>query len=173
MKLVNWVRFSWDLTQLPALHLALPDHYQIQAGTVEDEKEVRKVIASSFALDSSWGDAMHEITGMIDGWMTHAFDVPETTCLVLRHGVRIIGATLLAPEHETESHLAPGPCILMEYRNRGLGTILLHEALLRLQRAGLERAVAIAKENVPASKFLYPKFEGAASPSDFTPLLAA
>ena len=43
----------------------------------------------------------------------------------------------------------------------------------RLREAGLTQAAGVAKENVPASKFLYPKFNATSSPYDFTPLVPA
>ncbi|MDQ3414318.1 MAG: hypothetical protein M3480_04985 [Verrucomicrobiota bacterium] len=84
----------------------------------------------------------------------------------------MIGAAILIPGLARENHLSPGPCILMEYRNRCFGTALLGESLLRLQQAGLSRAAAVTKGNAPVAKFLYPKFNGILTPGD-TPLLAA
>jgi len=76
------------------------------------------------------------------------------------------------PDAAAEDQLAPGPCVQMEYRNRGLGTALLAEALRRLQEAGLPRASTIARSNGPVARFLYPKFAGAVVPGN-SPLLAA
>jgi ribosomal protein S18 acetylase RimI-like enzyme len=61
----------------------------------------------------------------------------------------------------------------MEYRNRGFGTRLLEQALTRLREAGITQASGVAKENVPVSKFLYPKFNATSEPYDFTPLVPA
>ncbi len=78
----------------------------------------------------------------------------------------------MLPDPSAENHLSPGPCVLMEYRNRGLGTALLGESLRQLREAGLSRAAALTKSNAPVAKFLYPKFNGVLTPGD-TPLLAA
>ena len=174
MKLVQWVRFTWDLDKLPPHRAALPAHYHFGAATRTDEKELRTVITRSFAHDTSWGDAIHEVNGMIDGWLERAFE-PENggVCLALRHGLRIIGVAILIPDSLAENHLSPGPCILMEYRNRGLGTALLGESLHKLREAGLSRVVALAKSNAPVAKFLYPKFNGTPTSGDTKPLLAA
>jgi GNAT superfamily N-acetyltransferase len=173
MKLVQWVRFTWDLDTLPLLGVALPEHYHFVAATGADEKELRAVIGRSFAHDTSWGDAIHEVNDMIEGWLSQAFE-PEDggICLSLRHGLRMIGASILIPASAAENHLSPGPCVLMEYRNRGLGTALLGESLRRLHEAGLSRATAHTKSNAPVAKFLYPKFNGTLTPGD-SPLLAA
>ncbi len=173
MKLVQWVRFSWDLDKLPPLTDSLPRHYSFTDATRADERDLRLVIGRSFAHDTAWGDAIHEVDAMVDGWLEQAF-APEKggLCLALRHGLRMIGATMLVPEPASVNHLAPGPCVLMEYRNRGLGTALLGESLRRLHEAGLSRAAALTKHNAPVAKFLYPKFNGVLLPGD-APLLAA
>ncbi|MEO6872419.1 MAG: GNAT family N-acetyltransferase, partial [Chthoniobacterales bacterium] len=123
--------------------------------------------------DSSWGEAIHEVNNLLDGWLARAFD-PENQvqCLTLRHGGRIIGALILNSDPSSENHLSPGPCVVLEYRNRGLGAALLGEALRVLREAGLTRARARAKVNSPVARFLYSKFNGTSAPDD-KPLLAA
>jgi predicted N-acetyltransferase YhbS len=173
MKLVQWVRFNWDLDTLPAPGVLLPEHYHFATIGPTEEKELRALITRSFAHDSSWGDAIHEVNALVAGWLERAFD-PEKSglCLALQHGTRMIGATILVPDPVAEDHLAPGPCVQMEYRNRGLGTALLWESLRQLREAGLTRAVAVAKSNGPVARYLYPKFNGTLVPGT-SPLLAA
>ena len=172
MKLVQWVRFTWDLDQLP-VPASLPEHYHFAPASRAEEKELRAVISRAVAHDTSWGDAIHEVNSMMQGWLDHAFE-PESNgiCLALRHGSRIIGTSILVPNPAAEDHLAPGPCVQMEYRNRGLGSALLGESLRHLREAGLTRATALAKGNGPVARFLYPKFNGMVAPGA-TPLLAA
>ena len=173
MKLSNWIRFTWNLTQLPAFETALPQHYEIGSATAEDAMELRKIISSSFVLDPMWSPDLQEVTEKIEAWLDAAFASPNSVFLALRHGSRIIGAAVLSTQPEADMQLIPGPCISMEYRNRGFGTRLLEQALTRLREAGLTHAAGVAKENVPASKFLYPKFRATSSPYDFTPLVPA
>ena len=173
MKVINWVQFSWDLTGLPAAAADLPEHYEITPVAPEDEKELHKVISSSFALDPDWNAMMHEITATIDTWLAETFESDTTLGLALRHGTRIIGATVLSLNPGADNHFSPGPCILMEYRNRGFGTRMLERSLHTLRDAGLSRAVGIAKENSPVTKFLYPKLGGTAAPYNSTPLLTS
>jgi ribosomal protein S18 acetylase RimI-like enzyme len=156
MNLSNWIRFRWDLTQLPKFDVELPEHYEIGSVTAEDETELRKVISSSFVLDPAWNPATQEVM--------------ET--IALRHGLRIIGAAVVSQNPEAEIHLSPGPCVSTEYRNRGFGTRLLEQSLTKLREAGLKEAVGIAHENAPVTKFLYPKFNGTPSPYDPAPVLA-
>jgi GNAT superfamily N-acetyltransferase len=109
----------------------------------------------------------------IEPWLVRAFASPATSCLALKHGLRIIGAAIVAQESGADVHLAPGPCVSMEYRNRGFGTRLLEQSLTMLRAAGLKEAVGIAHENAPVTKFLYPKFNSTSSPYEPAPVLAA
>ena len=129
MKLLKWIRFTWDLTKLPVSDVALPQHYAIAPAGAEDEQGLRKVFSSSFLLDPSWSFAIGEVMQTIQSRLDVALASDKFICLALRHGTRIIGAAVLALDENTEDQLAPGPSILMEYRNRGLGTCLLQSSL--------------------------------------------
>ena len=173
MKLLNWVRFTWNLGKLPSCDLHLPAHYQIAPATVENERELRKVYSSSFLLDPIWNPVIGEIMQSIQSRLDDVFVTGNGTCLALRHGARIIGAAVLSLKFDAENHLAPGPCVLMEYRSRGFGTHLLANSLRLLRDAGLAQASALAPDYVPASKFLYPKFSSVMSTVELVPSLAA
>lgn len=174
MKLLNWVRFTWDLNSLPPGPVELPNHYTIAPARKEDdEKAIRKVLSCSFLLDPAWNPAIAEVMHSLQSWLDRAFVADENTCLALRHGSRIIGASVLCLDPATENHFAPGPCILMEYRNRGFGTQLLHASLQLLRDSGLTRASGIARELSPVAKFLYPKYSGIAESAKMNVPLAA
>ena len=173
MKLLNWVRFTWDLTGMSSAPVDLPNHYQIGPATNDDEKAVRKVVSCSFLLDPAWNPAIGEVMHSLQSWLDRAFIAEENTCLALRHGSRIIGASVLCLDPAAEDNFAPGPCILMEYRNRGFGTRLLHASLQRLRDSGLSRASGIARELSPVAKFLYPKYNGVATAANTKVPLAA
>ena len=173
MKLLGWLRFTWDLKKLPPCAAELPEHYHIGPAKDDDELALRKVLSSSFMLDPIWNPAIGRIMQIVETWLDQAIGGDLTRCLVLRHGQRIIGASILSFDPGAESHLAPGPSILMEYRNRGLGTSLFERSLHTLREAGLVRASGIARENAPVARFLYPKFGAGTEPLDLTALLAA
>jgi GNAT superfamily N-acetyltransferase len=160
MKLLNWVRFQWDLERLSAQASPLPAHYQIAPATSEDEMGLRKVFSSSFMLDPMWNPIIGEVMQRIQTRLDGVFVSENSICLALRHGSRIIGAAILSADFAAEDHLSPGPCISMEYRNRGFGTLLLERSLHWLRDEGLTSASGIAPDYAPAAKFLYPKFEG-------------
>ena len=96
MRLLNWVRFTWDLNSLTSTPVELPTHYSIApARKAEDEKEIRKVLSCSFLLDPAWNAALAEVMHSLQSWLERAFLSEENTCLVLRHGSRTIGAPVL------------------------------------------------------------------------------
>lgn len=173
MKLIEWVRFSWDFDRLPALELELPQHYTIEPATPGNEKEMRAVISRCFRLDPVWSPSLHQTLAMIDSWLTRALLSEQHICLALRHGTRIIGASALSLDPTSENHLSPGPCISMEYRNRSFGSRLLEHSFHALREAGVTRASALTRINTSVARFLYPKFHGISTPLDHSPLLAA
>jgi hypothetical protein len=174
MKLVRWKRFTWDLTKLAPDHEPhLPSHYTVRAAARDEEKTVRNVIFTAFGLDSAWGDSFKLVRGFIESQLSSSFLHRAVPCLVITHGVRIIAASALNTSDDAPCHLISGPCVLAEYRNRGLGTSLLHESLLHLKTAGLDRCTGVCKEHVPASKFVYPKFGSTAADFDFDALTAS
>ncbi len=171
MNIIRWVSFTWELGKVELPELVMPRHYRISLAGAEDEAALEGTIGKSLALDPSWNATLHDVSALVSRSLARTLAAESTLRLTLRHGARIIGGTLLAPELNTSEHLVPGPCILMEYRNRGLGTLLLSAALRQLRDAGLSRACAITREGSPVARFLYPKFGGNSSP--IVPLLAA
>jgi len=171
MKLVRWTRFTWDLAKLPAEGSVLEAHYHIRLVTKDEEKTVRSVIASSFALDMNWSDTLKTMKDWMESNLDAVFAHKLVPCLVVTHGTRVIGASALDPNKEAEFHLLSGPCMLNEYRNRGIGSELLYQSLLALKEAGFEKARAITKSNVPVAKFVYTKFNSVSEPFEFEPVL--
>ncbi|MEO7932997.1 MAG: GNAT family N-acetyltransferase [Chthoniobacterales bacterium] len=160
MKLTNWLKFIWDLKTYEAPKTDLPSHYTIRRAVRNEEEVVRKAIFSAFSLDSDWSDSLNRIWPTLTGQIGDAFGSKEPKCLVLTHGTRVIGASILTTDTDAPNQLISGPCILVEYRNRGLGTQLLAASLAYLREAGLELASGTTKKTIPAAKFVYHKFGG-------------
>lgn len=171
MKLVRWRRFTWDLSKLPPLESSLPAHYHLRAATREDAKGAAIAIFSAFSLDTSWSDIFFTFRDRLEQQWELALSREAVPALVITHGTRIIAASALNSEVDAETHLISGPCVLVEYRNRGLGTALLHASLKHLQQAGLTRARGISKETAATSKFVYPKFGATSEAYGFEPLV--
>ncbi len=172
MKLIRWTRFSWDLKQLAPSYPEVDSHYRIRQATVDDEKAVRTVVYSAFTLDSNWNFLLGMLKDQLDNSISSAFK-GEPLCMVVTHGARVIAASALTANRDAENHLLTGPCILMEYRNRGLATALLAQSLMALRDAGLSRAYGVTKQNCPTSEFVYTKFGSFSEPYEYQPHLAA
>ncbi|MEI8235290.1 MAG: GNAT family N-acetyltransferase [Verrucomicrobiota bacterium] len=159
IKLVHWAQFSWDLSKNPPVCPALPPSFSIRRATAEDHSTVRSVVLSSFTLDSDWNPFFGEIRPLIEAAISEVFhEKSEPFCLVISHGPRIIGASGLGGERDARRHLLTGPCLSLEYHNRGLGTVLLGQSLLALRDAGVSTVRGVTKQGSAAAQFLYPKF---------------
>jgi len=166
--LVRWKRFTWELNNLPSAAPELNAQFKIRPFAKEEEKIVRNTISSAFRLDTGWSDALNFMQGRFEADLDEVFAQKEPSCcLVLTHGTRIIGASALQLEKDAPSHLISGPAILVEYRNRGLGTCLLYHSLQVLKDEGLRQAHGLSKVNAPSAKFLYPKFNSVAEEYEF------
>ncbi len=173
MKLVRWLRFSWNLSKLPAEENPLDVRYRIRVAAKEEEPAVRNVIQSAFTLDMNWNDSLKSIRHSFDEQLNEAFNAKPSFCLVVTHGSRIIAASVVLASREADSQLISGPCVISEYRNRGLGTALLRASLEALREAGFVSAHAVTKANVPVARFVYTKFQSTSAPWEFEITAAA
>jgi predicted N-acetyltransferase YhbS len=176
--ITTWLRFSWDLTNLPPTESGIPSPFQLREATPDEEDVVQKVAYSAFSMDSGWGNLQSPFVENIRRQIATAFDKDaKYRRLVLLHGSRIIGCSVLDTEDDAPNHLLTGPCIVHEYRSRGLGSQILLASLLTLREAGLRRAHGLTRDKTTSARFIYPKFGGAAEPwtPDFesAPRLAA
>jgi len=167
MKLVRWTQFTWDLAKLPAVDTDLGPNYTIRQAAVEEFKVVHKTIMSAFSLDMDWSDTLKSMQHRLDTGIARIFEAKKVDCLVVTHGTRIIGATVLDTNPDTQIHLLTGPTVLSEYRNRGIGSKLLYCSLATLRDAGLNIARGVIKNNVLAAKYVYPKFNSTSEPCEW------
>lgn len=158
MKMVRWRRFSWDLSHVPTPLTAVPDRYQIRSAHRTEVHAVAQLVIRSLALDTAWSDTLAMIRDGIEDQIALSFAREPVPALVVSHGPRIIAASVLSTDTSSESHLVSGPCVLLEYHNRGIATALLHHSLKQLANAGLEAGHGITRGNAVTAKFLYSKF---------------
>lgn len=171
MKLVRWKRFTWDLTKLPTPAPPLAERYNIRTAFADDHVGVSHIILSAFTLDSAWGDTFATVKDWLQAQIDAAFEREAAAAIVVTHGQRVIAASAINTDPEADTHLLSGPCVSMEYRNRGIGTALLYATLSQLHQSGLTRVHGITKWNVAAAKFVYPKFGAAEADHLFEPAL--
>jgi predicted N-acetyltransferase YhbS len=169
MNLVRWKRFSWDLLKAPPPGASELRSFHIRAAAREDERALRDVIFNAFALDYGWGEIGKAIRSQLELQLDAAFSRLPIPAVVARHGQRIIAGSLLCPELDADNHLLSGPCVLAEYRNRGIGTALLLESLSMLHAAGVTRVFGVCKDASPVAKFVYRKFTSSNEAFDFEP----
>jgi hypothetical protein len=167
MKLVRWTRFTWNLKKLPETSFDIGP-LRIRPYVPEDEAGMRKIIHSSFALDPAWNDALNGMRAHFEAVLNELLESKPPICLALTHGTRVIGASIMTGLPSADNHLVSGPVISLEYRNRGLGTALLYESLCALKDSGLEVAHGMTKQNLPAARFVYPKFGSTSEPCEFS-----
>jgi len=171
MKLVRWTRFTWDLGRLPSTGEKPSAGYQIRPIVKGDERMVRDVIVSAFSLNMDWADMLKVMEERLGSELDQVFEGKEPFGLVMTNGSRVIGASAIDFNSESENNLVSGPTLVVEYHNRGLGSTLLHQSLLMLRDHGLTTARGVTKNNSPAAKFLYPKFGSVAEAWDYEPQL--
>lgn len=163
MQLIRWTRFRWDLERLAKHPVPSPTPYTIRPVDREEEGIVRKVAQSSLAVDIGWSDAMKTVAPAMQKAIAETFLENPAHTLAVLHGVRIIGVSVIDAREEAENHLITGPCILHEYRNRGLGSALLRASLELLKAEGRREGRGLTRDRTIAARFVYPKFGGNAS----------
>jgi len=152
-----WLRFTWACDKVPEVPVAGD---LIRPASREEAEQVVKVIMLSFSMDSTWNDSLSKAEEYITASVARLFNEEEPLCLVIPKGNRIIAASLLDPESGAVSNLVSGPSVLMEYRNRGIGSRLLHASLAALRDRGLSSATGITRARTTAALHVYPKFGG-------------
>lgn len=154
----GWISYRWDLVALDASATATLAPYAFAAAHTDDHEATLRAIQSATKLENSIGrwDSERELTRLIE----RAFDPAEPECVVVRHGTRIIAASVLNLTDTALPTFITGPTVLHEYRNRGIGSMLLLASLLHLKDRGEKTATACAAPGSIAARFVYPKFGG-------------
>lgn len=163
----TWLKFTWRLGGIGELAEGALGGFVLRAALAEEEGRVLEVLAKSTALDSSLGEGGRILQQYFAELAPRIWRQKRRESLVVLHGERVIGASVFFLDAGEPYQLASGPCVLSEYRNRGLGTALLQATLLELQRVGMEVAHGICRQHSTLAKYLYPKFGGVSEAVDF------
>ena len=153
-------RFSWNLQSLSTAPEEMSAPFVLRAAGEQEADEAVAIVQASYDLDPEWsGCAMHIQGTVLPGVMKTL--AKEATCLFVQHGNRVIAASVYDPQPEHGGvHLVSGPCVLVEYRNRGIGGALLAATLDALRNRGLTEATGVTRPKSPSSRYLCPKFGG-------------
>ncbi len=160
----DWQLFRWNLDPTLDASLPEPSSFVFRPAEETEREVVLKVISSALMMERAWTGSAGDFSRDLEKRCDEAFDHKPPACVVVLHGTRVIGASALNLAEDADFNLLTGPCILHEYRSRGLGSALLHHSLVRLREEGLRRASGLARVNSTAARFIYPKFGGAAEP---------
>ena len=157
---VNLTRFLWNLEELAEGAAQIPAPYILRTAGEQETEEAIAIVQASYNLDPEWsGCAMH-IKGAVLPGATRAL-AKEPTCLFVQHGNRVIAASVYDTDPEEGGvHLVTGPCVLIEYRNRGIGGALLGATLGALRERGVTLVAGQTRPNSASAKYLCPKFGG-------------
>jgi GNAT superfamily N-acetyltransferase len=156
-----WLRFQWDLGKISAEEINVPPPFMLRPADRNERDAVHKVVANAFSMDTGWSDIQRTFALVILRHVHAGFVADPPHCVIIQHGKRIIAASILNCREGAENHLSSGPCVLHEYRGRGLGTILFRASLAVLRSAGLTQAYGFTRDKSTAARFIYPKFGGA------------
>lgn len=158
--MISWLCFEWKTAGLPKTEA--PFHPLVLRPAGQEEKEgVAKAIKSAFSMDSAWGDVSRPLADKLALDIEAAFSDADPSCVVLAHGSRVIGASVLNIDPDADNHLVSGPCIVHEYRNRGLASGLLAASIAFLGQKDIPVARGLTRANSITARFIYPKFSGA------------
>jgi GNAT superfamily N-acetyltransferase len=160
-----WLRFTW---QTDKTGTAPAGSDLIRPANREEADEVLGVLLLSLSMDSGWNDSFAMVEQHLKAEVARIFNEGDPLCLVMPKGSRLIAASLLDPSPEASSHLVSGPAVLMEYRNRGIGSRLLHASLEALRGNGITVASGITRAKTMAARHVYPKFGGVAESVTFS-----
>ena len=166
-----WRRFSWALPSILAIAPTSKSSDLIRLARREEGEEVLQTILLSLSMDSAWNDSFAMAEHYLTAAVGRLFNEQEPLCLVIQKGNRLIAASLLDPDPESVQQLVSGPMVTMEYRNRGIGSRLLHASLVALQERGLGTASGITRERTVAARHVYAKFGSISESFSFPSLL--
>ena len=159
---VALTRFSWTLKDLPADASEIAAPFVLRTAGDQEVDEAVAIVQSSYNLDPEWSGCALHIKGTVLPLVVKTL-AKEPTCLFVQHGNRVIGASVFDCEPEEGGvHLISGPCVLIEYRNRGIGGALLAATLDALRGRGVTQAFGQTRPNSPSAKYLCSKFGGRA-----------
>jgi len=166
MKSIGWSRFSWEAKDLPETsRYIMTETYSLRAASRHEKSLIQRVINSCFAQESCWNDVASKLMPRLHEEVEEKFaHHREGDCLVITHGNRVIAASVVDTSRTSDNHLMTGPCITVEYRNRGFGALLLKESLLLAAQGGAEVLFGLTRTNSPAARFVYPKYGGVSVP---------
>ncbi|MEX1045176.1 MAG: GNAT family N-acetyltransferase [Chthoniobacterales bacterium] len=172
-KPIPTIKIRWDLANLPSPLPEFAKPFVMRTAGQEELEEALRVVEASYDLDPEWSGCDKYVEQIVIPGIKKTL-AAGGECIFVLHGNRVIGASVYTSEAGDEGvHLISGPCVLTEYRSRGLGGSLLGATLEALRARGLTEAIGRTRPNGPSAKYLGTKFGGqtvaAPAPADPAP----
>lgn len=158
-KQIELTKFQWKLDSVPSDAGVVPLPFTLRTAAEQELEEAINVIQASYNLDHQWSGCARYIDNIVVLAVEQIFKA-DCTCLFVQHGNRVIAASAYSLDPINGVNLVSGPCVYMEYRNRGIGGALLGATLLALRDLGVKEAIGQALPGSPAAKYLCSKFSG-------------
>lgn len=158
----QWMKFTWDLKSLPAHEPKFRASMRIRKGVDDSMDKIWACIERAYEMDQGWSVNLKQILESVEAASRKGFETKAVTFLLLEDGKRIVGVS--GVDIKAPYQFLTGICVEDEYRCRGYGTSLLHATLSHIAENGLAEAVALSRQKVNASKYLYPKFGAKSEP---------
>ena len=159
-KPVQLAEFRWNLTNLPTPVAEIQKPFTLRTAGEQELEDALRVLKASYDLDPEWSGCDKYVEQSVIAGAKRAM-AGGGECLFVLHGNRVIAASVYHPEPAAgDMHLISGPCVLIEYRSRGIGGSLLGATLEVLRSRGLSEALGRTRPNGPSAKFLCRKFGG-------------
>lgn len=158
-KPITLSHFRWKLADASFTAEELPQPYILRSADQQDMEDATRLVQAAYSLDPEWSGCGKHVEEVVLPGVFRSF-AEEAYGLFVQHGNRVIAASIYHPDPEDGVHLVTGPCVLIEYRNRGIGGALLAATLQALKEAGLTEAIGRTRPFTPSAKFLCTKFGG-------------
>ena len=144
---------------MPTTEPKLNGSLEIRKAASDERLEVFAVVERAYLAELAWGLLSTERIKELKDVILKGMEGKDLEVLVIEDGRRIVGASVILPDAGSPRQLVSGVCMLEEYRCRGSATGLLWRSLKLLAEKELVTASVVTRSNLPACKFLYPKFD--------------
>jgi GNAT superfamily N-acetyltransferase len=153
--------YRWNTSGIPSPGPEAPTPLRLIELQGEPPADLLKLAEKACCEDTSLGSPKGFFQEYFEEMAERASDQRQAIhSILLRHGERMIGASLLDTNPDAENHLLTGPCVLHEYQGRGLGSLLFHRSLLHLAGSGVKEARGFCLSRSKLDRYVYAKFGG-------------
>jgi N-acetylglutamate synthase-like GNAT family acetyltransferase len=153
----RWVRFDWNLSELP-VPIPFPATYTIDSAPESDRDEMLRTVLKAYASDAIWQRQLSAILLRMTQRFDETLGLANNTYLVVRRRGGIVAVSGVARDHWTDQNLLTGICVVPDHQRKGIGRALLLASLHAVKAFGCETARVYTETNSLADRKIYPLF---------------